>query len=350
MSLPIALVYGGYSSERPVALQSAQNIAALLRTIKTYQTFLIDIQRKDWHCHYEDTLIPVDKNDFSIQCQGRKITFALAVILIHGTPGEDGKLQGYFDMIGQKYLSCAQAVSTLTAHKKYCLSYLKEYGIPCAPSLLFQKNDKDIEKTIQAGLSFPLFIKPNSGGSSIGMSKVCTPSGLSAALAKAFEEEDTVLVETFLEGRELTVGLFRTSSGIQVLPPTEIKTDRSFFDYEAKYSGASEEITPAPLSPELLEHLQNTARRIYEYIHASGIIRIDFIYRECEKKLYFLEVNTIPGQTAQSLVPQQIQAAGLDPVSLYQTLIQEALSGNPSFKSGGNPRFLKENPDSIVRQ
>jgi D-alanine-D-alanine ligase len=249
---------------------------------------------------------------------------------MHGTPGEDGKMPGYFDMIGLPYTCCGAATSTVTFNKRYATAIAGAAGIPVARSILFDRSVElqSASEQVSRDMSFPVFVKPNNGGSSIGMSKVSEPTGnVLLALEKAFVEDTQVLVEEMVVGREFTVGVYRNANGIQVLPITEViaDADQPFFDFIAKYQGKSTEVTPATIPDGMAERLRQMAIRVYEVFHCQGVVRIDFIYQESEDRPYMLEVNTIPGQSAASIIPQQVRAQGGELMDFYSELLDAAL-------------------------
>lgn len=244
---------------------------------------------------------------------------------LHGTPGEDGKLQGYFDCLKIPYTSCDAATSALTFNKRYTVAVAAFAGINVAKSVHLFKNETVSTAEILSKLQLPVFVKPNNGGSSIGMSKVNKAEDLQGALDKAFKEDEQVLVEEFISGREFTIGVFRSKGEIITLPMTEIISKNDFFDYEAKYEGASEEVTPADAPESVANKVRETAKMIYNVFHCKGIVRIDFIYNEEKNAPYMLEINTVPGQSAASLVPQQVQAMGWSLKEFYSALIEESL-------------------------
>ncbi len=319
----IALLAGGFSGEYEVSINSAKNIAANLNPDK-FKVYTILLLRDGWLYHSEDGDVAVDKNDFSMTINGEKIKFDFAFITIHGTPGEDGKLQGYLDMLGVPYNTCDATTSAVTMNKAYTKVLVESIpGLHTARSLrLFERDLHDVA-IIAASLKFPLFIKPNDGGSSVGMSKVYNAPGLPDAIKKAFNEDDQILVEEFIKGREFSVGVARLHGSVKVLPVTEIISSKDFFDYEAKYSpGISEEITPADLPPAKVEEIAEIVTEIYLRLNCKGMVRIDFILLEGSNDFYFIEVNTTPGQSAASLIPQQVRAAGLDLMEFYGELIE----------------------------
>ena len=325
MKKKIALVTGGFSGESVISYKSAVNIYKSLDK-ERYEVFTIDINKDGWFYQTDDYKVEVDKNDFSLMLDGRKVTFDAVYIGMHGTPGEDGKLQGYFDMLYIPYTSCDAATSAITFNKRYTTAVAGTSGINVAKSVLLIKNQFTSPEEIIENLKFPVFVKPNNGGSSIGMSKVDSASEeLGAAIEKAFNEDDQVLVEEMIQGREFTVGVFRSKGEIIVLPITEVSSHKAFFDFEAKYEGKSTETTPAAISEDWKQHLEEAATKIYRVFNCRGVVRIDFIYNEAENKPYMLEINTIPGQTDASVVPQQVRAKGWNLQDFYTKLVEEAL-------------------------
>ncbi|MEX8548646.1 MAG: D-alanine--D-alanine ligase [Mucilaginibacter sp.] len=323
----IALLAGGYTGEYEVSINSARNIATELNPEK-YKVYTILVTRQNWfYVSADGENIAVDKNDFSLTIAGEKIRFDAAFITIHGTPGEDGKMQGYLDMIGIPYNNCDAATSAITMNKAYTKSVVK--GIPdlyVAGSVqVFRQQKEAVADQIQH-LKFPLFIKPNNGGSSVGMSKVNVKEALPEALEKAFAEDEQVLVEEFIRGREFSIGIVKFGNEITVLPATEIISSKEFFDYEAKYTpGVSQEITPASLSSAQIFRIKSIVKEAYRLLNCKGMTRVDFILQEETDDFYFIEINTTPGQSANSLVPQQVRAAGLNLSEFYGRLIEESL-------------------------
>jgi D-alanine-D-alanine ligase len=326
MKKVIAFVTGGYSGEAEVSYKSAITMEAEVDK-SLYDVYRIDITPAEWfHRTKEGEKVQVDKNDFSLLVGGKKIKFEAVLIGIHGTPGEDGKLQGYFDLMNLPYTTCDASTSALTFNKRYTVAVAAFAGINVSHSLhLFRQDNPDANR-LAGELKFPVFVKPNNGGSSIGMSKVNRKEELGAALVKAFKEDDQVLVEEFVSGREFTVGVFRSGREITVLPITEVKTSKDFFDFEAKYSpGFTEEITPALIDEAMAENIRQTAKKIYRVFNCSGVVRIDMIFSEGKGEPYMLEINTVPGQTSASVVPQQVRAMGWTLKQFYSTLIEDAL-------------------------
>ena len=326
MKKKLALVTGGYSGEAAISYKSAVTFYNNLKN--RFDVYTIDISPDGWFYKNEGgQKISVDKNDFSLLIGGNKITFDAVFIGIHGTPGEDGKLQGFFDMLGLPYTSCNVATSSLTFNKRYTTAVAAAYGIPVANSVLLIKNNFQNPDEIAGKLKFPVFVKPNNGGSSIGMSRVNKFSEeFGVAIEKAFKEDDQVLVEEMITGREFTIGVFKSKGKIIPLPITEVISKKEFFDFEAKYEGASTEITPAELPADWKEQIENTASKIYQVFNCNGVVRIDFIYNESENKAYMLEINTVPGQSEASIVPQQVKAMGWTLEDFYTALVEEALT------------------------
>jgi D-alanine-D-alanine ligase len=328
----IALVTGGISGEAVISYKTAKTISTHLNKGQ-YEVYLIDITTGGWF--YTDdsgNKQSVDKNDFSITANGNKIKFDAAFIALHGTPGEDGKLQGYFDVIGLPYTSCNAATSAITFNKRYTVAVAAFAGIKVANSVhLFKHIPVDANSI---NLRLPVFVKPNNGGSSIGMSKVSKKDDLAAAIEKAFKEDDQVLVEEMIQGREFTIGVFRSNGEIIALPMTEVKAhdDKDFFDFEAKYQGKSDEVTPAVASETHYKNVAEAAKKIYSVFNCRGVIRIDFIYNETEQAPYMLEINSIPGQSDASIVPQQVRAYGWTLEQFYSALVEDALA-NHSYNS-----------------
>ena len=322
----IALVTGGTSGEAVISYKTAKTISTHLNRAQ-YDVYLIDITNDGWF--YTDdsgSKQTVDKNDFSITANGSKIKFDAAFIALHGTPGEDGKLQGYFDVIGLPYTSCNAATSAITFNKRYTVAVAAFAGIKVANSVHLFRHIPVDAATIN--LRLPVFVKPNNGGSSIGMSKVSKKEDLAGAIEKAFKEDDQVLVEEMIQGREFTIGVFRSKGEIIAMPMTEVKAhdDKDFFDFEAKYQGNSDEVTPAVASETHYKNVAEAAKKIYSVFNCSGVIRIDFIYNEAEQAPYMLEINSIPGQSDASIVPQQVRAYGWTLEQFYSALVEDALA------------------------
>jgi D-alanine-D-alanine ligase len=325
MKKTIALVTGGYSGEAVISYKTALTIQKNIDNEK-WDCHTIDIKKEGWF--YTTPLgdkIAVDKNDFSVLVNGRKITFNAVLIALHGTPGEDGKLQGYFDCLGIPYTSCDAATSALTFNKRYTVAVAAFAGIHVANSIHLFRDNQITPSMILSKLHLPVFVKPNNGGSSIGMSKVSAPDELGKALEKAFREDSQVLVEEFINGREFTIGVLKTKGQIIALPITEIITKKDFFDYEAKYEGASEEVTPAHIDDAISNRIRETAIYAYRVFNCSGVVRIDFIYDTFNDRACMLEINTVPGQSEASIVPQQVKAMGWSLKEFYSALLEECL-------------------------
>jgi D-alanine-D-alanine ligase len=330
MKKNIALLAGGYSGEYVISIQTAQTIEKNLDP-ELYNTYKIVVTKEDWW--YEAAngeKIPVDKNDFSINLKSEKVHFDCAFIAIHGTPGEDGKMQGYLDMLQIPYTTCNSIVSALTFNKSYCNKVVKSFNVvSIANSVHLIKGESYNVGAILEQLRFPLFVKPNESGSSLGVSKVKSVEEIMPAIEKAFKEDTQVLIEEFIEGRELTIGVYRTGGNLYTLPPTEIVSKNEFFDYEAKYTpGVTNEITPAPISAKIHEELKSKASYIYRHLNCRGIVRMDFILQKGTDKLYFLEVNTMPGQSENSIVPQQVREAGISLMDFYGSLLEDCFRNN----------------------
>jgi D-alanine-D-alanine ligase len=326
MKPTIALVTGGFSGEAGISYKSAITIENNIDQ-ERWALYKIDISPAGWF--YELSTgekISVDKNDFSITVNDEKITFDAVLIGIHGTPGEDGKLQGYFDMLHIPYTSCDATTSALTFNKRYTVAVAASSGIKVSRSVQLFRNSPLHPEEIVKDLRFPLFVKPNNGGSSIGMSKVNDSSEeLGAAIEKAFMEDDQVLIEEFIKGREFTIGVFRSNGELIALPITEVCSKKDFFDYEAKYLGASEEVTPADIPESMAQRIRESAIKAYRIFNCKGVVRIDFIYNMEEDIPYMLEINTVPGQSEASIVPQQVQVMGWTLQQFYTALIEECI-------------------------
>jgi D-alanine-D-alanine ligase len=321
----IAFVTGGYSGEAEISYKSAITISNNIDTAK-YDYLTIDIRPDGWFCLYNNLEIPVDRADFTVTIDGTKKSFDGILIGIHGTPGEDGKLQGYFDLLNLAYTSCDATTSAITFNKRFTVAVAGISGIKVAKSLHFYKGDVTDIEAIASELSFPVFVKPANGGSSIGMSKVPGKEGLYTAIEKAFKEDTQVLIEEFIEGREFTIGVARLNGEIVPLPITEVISENYFFDFEAKYLGRSREITPAQIEEPVAEKIRAAAKRLYKVFNCNGVIRIDFIYSEAAGEPYMLEINTVPGQSEASIVPQQVKALGMSLKDFYSALIDDCLA------------------------
>ena len=322
----IAFVTGGYSSEAVISYKSAITIQQHIDNDR-FDVYRIDITPEKWfHLSADGNEILVNRDDFSLSINANKIIFDAVLNGIHGTPGEDGKLQGYFDLIGIPYTSCDTTTSAITFNKRYTVAVAGASGFNVARSVLLFKDSYVASLDLVSALRFPVFVKPNNGGSSIGMSKVNSNKDLGAAIEKAFKEDEQVLIEEFIKGREFTIGVFKSSGNVITLPFTEVITENEFFDFEAKYQGKSEEVTPAVCSEEISNKIRQAASGIYRVFNCRGVVRMDFIYNEAEGAPYLLEINTIPGQSEASIVPQQVAAMGVTLKEFYSMLIDEALA------------------------
>lgn len=279
---------------------------------------------QEWTFEREGIKIPVDKNDFSIIIDGKKITFDCIFVAIHGTPGEDGKLQGYFEMLSIPYTSSDWIVSAVTFDKNVCKGVVAQYGVTQPQTLFFKRDDEYLHKKVMTQIGLPCFVKPNKGGSSVGITKVINESQLKEAFRSAFHEDDEILVEEFIDGTEITCGVFRYKGELVVLPITEIVSKKEFFDYEAKYEGMADEITPARISVEKEKECKTLSAFLYNKLNCKGIVRFDYIFNE--KGMYFLEVNIVPGLSSASIVPQQAEDMGISIGELFSMVIEETLS------------------------
>lgn len=321
MKRTIAIVAGGDTSEYEVSLRSAQGIYSFIDKEK-YTLYIVGMHGLDWHVRLEDgRTLPVDRNDFSFLLDGQKVKFDFAYITIHGTPGEDGRLQGYFDMLRIPYSCCGVLAAALTYDKFACNQYLHAYGVRIAESLLLRQGQTITDDEVVEKIGLPCFIKPSLGGSSFGVTKVKTREQIQPAIAKAFDEAQEVVVEAFMDGTELTCGCYKTRDKSVVFPISEVVSHNEYFDYKAKYNGESDEITPARISDELTDRVKKLTSAIYDILGAQGIIRVDYIVTEGDK-INLLEVNTTPGMTATSFIPQQVRAAGLDIKDVMTDIIE----------------------------
>jgi D-alanine-D-alanine ligase len=317
----IAIAAGGNSSEFEISVKSANEVRNALS--ERYNTYVIMISGSNWY--WEDPkgrYQNIDKNDFTLAADGNRIRFDAVFIAIHGSPGENGLLQGYFDMLGIPYSSCGSFCSALTFSKQACKLFLKEYNIPMADSILIRGTVNHDTKSILKRIGLPCFVKPNDSGSSFGVTKVKKQEELMPAIETALKESNEILIEKFMEGRETACGVLKAKSRTLVLPVTEIISKNEFFDYEAKYtSGKSDEVTPADIPVSVRDEIQRLSSLIYDILGCKGIVRVDFIV--IEGKPCFLEINTVPGMTRESLVPKQAEAAGITPEELYSIVIED---------------------------
>ena len=319
----IAIVCGGDSSEHGVSLRSAQGLYSFFDK-ERYNVYIVDIKGQDWHVELPGGITAkIDRNDFSFIEDGKAQLFDYAYITIHGTPGENGVLQGYFDLIGLPYSTSGVLVEAMTFDKFVLNQYLKGYGVSVADSILIRKGYEQLvsDDEIEERIGMPCFVKPAADGSSFGVSKVKNKDQLAPAVRKAMLESPEVMVEAFLEGTEISQGIYKTKEKTVVLPITEVVTANEFFDYDAKYNGQVQEITPARLSDELTERVGKITSHIYDILHCNGIIRIDYIISK-EDRISMLEVNTTPGMTATSFIPQQVRAAGLSMTDVLTDIVE----------------------------
>ncbi len=325
MKKNIAIVAGGDSSEVVVSLKSAAGLYSFMDK-ERYNIYIVTIVGKIWQVEWSDNeKIAIDKNDFSFIRDDKRINFDFAYITIHGTPGENGILQGYFELIGLPYSCCGVLAAAVTFNKFTCNQYLKGFGVKVSESLILRKGQLVSNEEVAQKIGFPCFVKPNVGGSSFGVTKVKTIEQVQPAIVNAFEEGDEVMIEAFIAGTEITCGIYKTKSKAQVLPVTEVVPKNEFFDFDAKYKGEVEEITPARISTPLTERVQKLTSVIYDILGCKGIVRIDYIISEGDV-INLLEVNTTPGMTATSFIPQQIAAAGLDIKNVMTEIIENELS------------------------
>ncbi|MBO3097506.1 D-alanine--D-alanine ligase [Gelidibacter pelagius] len=320
----VAIIMGGFSSEFEISLKSGQVVYETLDPSK-YNPYRIHIFKEKWvYVDANDNEFPVDKNDFSISVDGLKTTFDCVFNAIHGTPGEDGFMQGYLELLEIPQTSCNMYQAALTFNKRDCLSTLKPYGIKTAESYYVNLGDVIDEDAIIAKVGLPCFVKANKAGSSFGITKVYKKEEFNKALEVAFKEDDEVIIESFLDGVEVSVGVIMYKGEVTVLPITEIVSENDFFDYQAKYLGQSQEITPARLTQEQEEKVRTVAKKVYEVLKMKGFSRSEFIFKDGEP--HFLEINTVPGMTKASILPQQAAAAGISLVDLFGNAIEEVLS------------------------
>lgn len=324
MKINVAIVAGGDSSEYQISVNSAEQVAMHLDKDK-YNPTIVLLRGNHWMIKNNGPPeIKVDKNDFTCIIDGKPLHFDVVFNAIHGTPGEDGKLQSYFDMIGIPYTSSGAFSSSLSFNKYACKIYLKEMGILTARSFLIRKEKSWDKKLPGSGSFFPCFVKPNNGGSSFGVSRVVASDKLPEAIRKAFREDNEVIVEEFIEGTEVTCGLIKTEKKEIVFPLTEIVSKKDFFDYEAKYTaGMAEEITPGRIPEGVGKEIQNLSSGIYSYLNCKGIVRIDYMLSG--DRPYFLEINTVPGLSAESIIPKQAKAYGIELMELYGLVIEDAI-------------------------
>lgn len=320
MKKNIAVITGGDAAEAGIALKSASVVCKHLNKDR-YNVFKVVIDGQDWVVERDNpTKLLIDKNDFTFSVNGHKITFDAVFIAIHGTPAEDGKLQGYFDLLKIPYNCCGVLQAALTFDKNRCKEYLSAFGVKSAKAVCLKKTD---DTDAVSGMSLPLFVKPNKNGSSYGASKVTEQDALLPAIASAFQYDDEILVEEYLQGVEVTCGVMTINGKVTAMPITEIRSKKGFFDFEAKYEGASQEITPAEIDADIATKIQETSEFIYRKLDFKGMSRIDYIVKDGE--YFMLEVNSVPGLSEESIIPQQARALGISLEKLFEISVEEAL-------------------------
>lgn len=327
MRKSVAIVAGGNSSERPVSLLSAEGLYSFIDK-ERYEVYIVEIVGLQWTVRLpEGETAPVDRSDFSFIYKDKRVKFDFAYITIHGAPGEDGTLQGYFEMMGMPYSGCGVLASALTNNKYICNHFLKIFFVASPISVMLGRGYKIPNRIILSDVRLPCIVKPNLGGSSFGISKVNRAHQLQPAIRKAFRESDEVIIEQFLTGTEVTCGSYWTKKGGMVFPVTEIVTDNEFFDYDAKYNGQSQEITPARIDEKLTKSVQSITEDVCHLVGCLGFVRADYIITK-ENRIYLLELNTNPGMTGESIIPKQVRAAGLDMKKILTEIIEDKISIN----------------------
>ena len=322
MKKRVAVVYGGYSSEHEISVKSGRYVASVLDK-KLFDLYQVHIKKDAWLVNDK---YKIDNSDFSFIEGGKRKKFDIVLILIHGTPGEDGILASYFQLIGLPFVSCSPLALFLTFNKYYCNHYLHDLGISIAKSIIIRKNEKVDNEQIVKKLGLPLFVKPNAGGSSFGTTKVKRVEDIPVAITNAREESEEVIIESFISGKEITVGVVRHKGKIIALTPCEIRSKREFFDYDAKYNPQlNEEIIPAQIEEKKLLQAKDLSVKIYKYLNCTGIVRIDYILGD-DGDFYFLELNSIPGMTEASIVPKMLRYDNINITQLYTDLINETLN------------------------
>lgn len=322
----IAIIWGGDSSEYEVSRKSGMGIYSFFNKEK-YDCKLVCLKKGEWYVETEGGKAEIDKNDFSYVENGEKKTFDYAYITIHGTPGENGYLQGYFELIGMPYSTCNVLVEAMTFDKFVLNNYLRQFGVSVADSILVRKGEEQnlTEESVGKAVGFPCFVKPAADGSSFGVSKVNTWADMQAALDKAFAQSDMIMIEAMLEGMEIAQGVYKTKDKAVVFPATEVVSQNDFFDFNAKYNGEVTEITPARLPQEVSERVAKITSAVYDILHAHGIIRVDYIIKNpqsADAKIFMLEINTTPGMTPTSFIPQQVRAAGLNMGTVLAEIVE----------------------------
>lgn len=323
MKKNIAIVYGGYQSEAVVSAKSLAGLMTFIDNVK-YNLIPVEITRKDWFAVIDGERISLERKDFSFKKGNETIKIDFAYITIHGIPGENGQLTGYLEMIGIPHSTCPSLTSAMTFDKYICNNYLRGMGIAVADSEVVMKGKPFDTEAIAKKLGLPCFVKPAAGGSSFGVSKVKRIEDIAPAIEKALTESDEVVIESFLDGTEVTCGLYKTKKRTVIFPLTEVISSNEFFDYEAKYTpGIASEITPARVSDEIRDKVQSIASKVYDILNMKGIVRIDFII--CKDRVCLLEANTTPGMTVTSFIPQQIKANGMEPSDVFSEVIDDIL-------------------------
>jgi D-alanine-D-alanine ligase len=330
MKKNIALIAGGYTGEYIISIKTAVTIENNISKEK-YNVFKIIIDKKNWKytaANGEET--EVERSDFSLTIKGEKIKFDACFIAVHGTPGEDGKLQGYLEMLDIPFTSCSAVVAGLTFNKIFCNRVIAQSGVVNVSKSVHLIKDRKLDiENILANITLPVFVKPAEGGSSLATTKVKTKEELKPAIDAVFDFDSQAMVEEFVKGREFSIGVYKVNGEVNALPLTEIISSKEFFDYEAKYTaGASQEVTPAEIETAFANQMAETAIKIYNVLNCKGICRVDFILEEATKKLFFLEINTVPGQSEASIVPQQVRAKGMALVDFYGDLLEECTKNN----------------------
>ena len=327
----IAIVCGGDSSEHDVSMRSAQGLYSFFDK-ERYNIYVVDVKGQDWHVDLQNgDTAKIDKNDFSFKMDGKTVTFDYAYITIHGTPGENGLMQGYFELLHIPYSTSGVLVEAMTFDKYVLNNYLRGFGVNVAESVLLRRGEEEkySDEEIEKRIGMPCFVKPAADGSSFGVSKVKNADQLAPALRVAFMESSEVMVESYLKGTEISIGCYKTKDKTVVFPATEVVTQNEFFDYDAKYNGQVQEITPARLSDDTARRVAEETSHIYDLLHCNGIIRIDYIISkdaEGNDVINMLEINTTPGMTATSFIPQQVRAAGLDIKEVLSDIVENQLS------------------------
>ena len=325
MKKKIAILRGGDSSEIDISLKSADVVYQHI-DIKKFSPYLVHIEGSDWHASLDGQKYTIDKNDFSFTSKGEKITFDGIFMAIHGTPGEDGVLQGYFDLLNIPYNCCGSFESAITFNKAMCNALLKQFQIPSAKAVIINKGVNFDIKSIEKEIGLPCFVKPNRAGSSFGVSKVSQNSQWDEAINNAFEHDNQVIIEAFVNGVEVTSGVIEKNGDLIALPLTEIASENDFFDYQAKYEGKAEEITPARISDDNRNQVQSISKTIYRTLNLKGMVRMDYIIEN--HQAYLIEINTIPGLSEESIIPQQAHCIGMSLKELFSLSIENMFTND----------------------